>query len=131
MPAMLEITLFAGLACRRAGRDLALPPARRARALLAYLALRSGAAVRRDYLAYTLWPDSSEQQARTNLRGALFDLTRGIPDLATALRTSRQTISLLSDACLVDVAEFERLASPAGGPDGPVSPEDLAKLARK
>ncbi|MGH4006252.1 MAG: hypothetical protein ACRDSO_19365, partial [Pseudonocardiaceae bacterium] len=51
--------------------DLMTPRLQR---LLARLALAPGAGLRRDRLAYELWPDSSERQARTNLRKLLHDL---------------------------------------------------------
>jgi DNA-binding SARP family transcriptional activator len=44
------------------------------RALLAYLAVESGRAQRREALAALLWPDSPETAARTNLRQALYRL---------------------------------------------------------
>ena len=44
--------------------------------------------MRRDYLAFTLWPDSTEEQARADLRQALFGLTLLKP-LAAALHATR------------------------------------------
>jgi DNA-binding SARP family transcriptional activator len=40
----------------------------RLQVLLAYLVIHGRESVSREHLAFTLWPDSSESQARTNLR---------------------------------------------------------------
>lgn len=50
--------------------------ARKAMALLAYLAMRPGETLTRAHLAGLLWPDSPEEQARTNLRQALSQLRK-------------------------------------------------------
>lgn len=43
-------------------------------AMLAYLALRAGTAQTRRHLAFLFWPDSTEEQAHTNLRKLLHSL---------------------------------------------------------
>lgn len=50
------------------------------RALLAYLAVESGQPHRRESLLGLLWPDSSEEAARRNLRQTLYNLRRAIGD---------------------------------------------------
>ncbi len=107
----LQLSLFGGLECRLDGRSLALPPSSRCRSLIGYLALRQGNPPRRDFLAFTLWPDSSEEQARTNLRRALFDLFAAAPDLRDAVNSNRATLSFSAQQCAVDVEQFERLHS--------------------
>jgi len=61
--------------------ELALPALESARAesLLAYLLLHRDAAQPRQRLAFLLWPDSTEAQARTNLRHVLHTLRRALP----------------------------------------------------
>jgi DNA-binding SARP family transcriptional activator len=49
-----------------------------ARRVLAYLALADGS-VLRGHVAYTLWPDTSEERSRSNLRAALWRL-RSVAD---------------------------------------------------
>lgn len=61
-------------------------------ALFAYLALHPGQTHTRQHLAFTFWPDSSEGQARTNLRKALFYLRQALPHADTFLHTDRHTV---------------------------------------
>ncbi|MBY0234426.1 MAG: hypothetical protein K2W93_05555, partial [Burkholderiaceae bacterium] len=78
--AQAQLRLLGGFELRdAAGRLLALPYDK-VRALLAMLALQSGP-LPRELLAETLWPDSSLDQARANLRRALFDLRRVLGQL--------------------------------------------------
>ncbi len=62
--------------------DTPLPPLESARAesLLAYLLLHSDAPQSRQHLAFLLWPDSTERQARTNLRHLLHTLRHALLD---------------------------------------------------
>ena len=46
----------------------------RLRELLAYLLLHRASPVSRQQLAYLFWPDSTEEQARTNLRLSLIHI---------------------------------------------------------
>jgi DNA-binding SARP family transcriptional activator len=107
----ITITLFGGLACLAHGQPLTLPSSAKARALLGYLALQQGTPQRRDYLAYTLWPDSTEEQARVNLRGALFDLTHAAAQLAPLLPATRATVALVTAGCRVDAQAFGQLVA--------------------
>ncbi|MFZ2175135.1 MAG: AAA family ATPase [Rhodococcus sp. (in: high G+C Gram-positive bacteria)] len=80
----------------------------RAIELLAYLALHAGRAQSRTHLASLLWPDSSEQQARTNLRRELHNV-RNLPGCDTALRTQGPTLTWVdTPSCSVDVRVFQR-----------------------
>ncbi len=60
------------------GRDIKLRK-RKARALLAYLALTDGCQETRERLVGLLWSDSEEDKARSSLRQILHELTRGSP----------------------------------------------------
>ena len=71
-------------------------PYDKVRALLAMLVLQTGP-LARETLAETLWPDSTLEQARANLRRALFDLRRVLaqlwpdqPDLEPLLSDKKQ-----------------------------------------
>src|ERR687893_302463 len=77
---VLSIRLFGALDLRYGDRLLSPLASARAETLLAYLVLHRDAAQARQHLAFLLWPDSSEAQARTNLRHLLHDLRRGRPD---------------------------------------------------
>lgn len=75
--------------------------------VLAYLATRPGIPVPRAEIAYQLWPDSSDQQARTNLRKTLLMLRRRLPDADALIQVERQQLMWRSDtSCSVDVTQF-------------------------
>jgi WD40 repeat protein/DNA-binding SARP family transcriptional activator/ABC-type branched-subunit amino acid transport system substrate-binding protein len=77
---MLEIRLLGGFELRRDGSPLLLP-SRPAQSLLAYLALSAGTAHRREKLAGLLWPEADDDNARSNLRHALWRIRKTIePD---------------------------------------------------
>ena len=74
-------------------------------ALLVYLACQDRP-LGRDELAELLWPDRTQEQARMNLRGAIYRL-RGQID--PYLLTSRQTLALRPNANIdLDARQFER-----------------------
>lgn len=82
----------------------------RAQSLLAYLVLHSDALQDRSHLAFLLWPDSSEAQAHTNLRKALFHLRQALPELSQFLESGKHSIQWLTpeDApWTLDVRSFE------------------------
>src|SRR3954447_1873356 len=72
----------------------ALPPLESARAesLLAYLLLHRDAPQPRQRLAFVLWPDSTESQARTNLRHLLHHLRHALPDSDRYLDVTPRTL---------------------------------------
>src|SRR4051794_463303 len=88
----LRIRLLGGFEIRDA--DIPLPPLESARAesLLAYLILHRDAPQSRERLAFLLWPDSTESQARTNLRHVLHNLRRGLPEVDLFLEITPRTI---------------------------------------
>lgn len=80
----------------------------RAQSLLAYLALHRREPQARQQLAFRFWPDSSETQARTNLRKQLLYLRQTLPDAASFLRMDRHTVQLDPAAAIqVDVTAFK------------------------
>ncbi|HTM51046.1 MAG TPA: AAA family ATPase [Bryobacteraceae bacterium] len=81
---------------------------KRLQSLLAYLLLHGAAPQSREQIAFSLWPESSEPQARTNLRQLLHHLRRALPADCYFLRAEGQTVHWRPDpACAVDVFEFE------------------------
>ena len=89
------------------GRDVVLA-ARKARALLAYLALRPNQTVPRETLIGMFWGDYREKQARANLRQTLSTLRRNLGEAAnTALITSHEDLCLASTQVWVDVKALE------------------------
>ena len=75
---MLQLRLLGTFEVRLDGNPIALTSTR-AQTLLAYLALRHDTPQRRDRVAFQLWPDSTDRQARTNLRHVLHTLRAGVP----------------------------------------------------
>lgn len=76
----LEIRLFGELDLRPGETSLPRLESARAESLLAYLLFHREAAQPRQRLAFLLWPDSTEPQARTNLRHVLHNLRRALPN---------------------------------------------------
>src|SRR4051794_41681127 len=102
--------------------ETSLPPLEsgRSESLLAYLLLHRDAAQPRQRLAFLLWPDSSEAQARTNLRHVLHKLRRALPDADRFLEVTPRTLGWRSDAPYwLDVASFDVALARAEG-EGPV-----------
>ncbi len=110
---VLEIALLGEQRVALAGSLVALRSPR-AMALLAYLAIHRGAPQRRDYLAGLFWPDSTNGQARTNLRRELHLLRSCIPDADRWLVADGGTLLWRVDGCCrLDVAVFQAAAEAA------------------
>ncbi len=76
--------------------------------LLAYLILNRDKTHTRQQLSFLLWPDSTEAQARTNLRQMIFHLRQDIPRFAEIFQVERRTICWLPDAPMrADLIAFE------------------------
>jgi DNA-binding SARP family transcriptional activator len=76
--------------------------------LLAYLLLHQGQPIPRQQLAFLFWPDSTEEQARTNLRNLWYLLRRALPAADRCLVAKEMAVQWRADApCRLDVAEFE------------------------
>ncbi|MFZ1753424.1 MAG: BTAD domain-containing putative transcriptional regulator [Caldilineaceae bacterium] len=76
---MLTIKLLGQFEIRANGEPLVLPT-RASQTLAAWLLLKPGITHRREHIAGTIWPDSTEKNARGNLRHALWELRQAIPD---------------------------------------------------
>lgn len=74
---MLEVRLLGKFEVRLDGDRIEIP-SRPAQTLLAYLILHAGTQQRHEKLAGLLWPDSTESNARRNLRTALWRLRTAI-----------------------------------------------------
>lgn len=89
----------------------------RAQALLAYLVLHRQAAQARQRIAFHLWPDSTDEQARANLRKELSRLRHALPQSDNYLRVDTKTLQWIANTdFILDVAEFEaavKAAEPA------------------
>lgn len=86
----------------------------RLQSLLAHLVLHRRAPESRRHLAFTLWTDSSESQARTNLRRELHHLRQALPEADRFLAVEMQSIQWRPDASFtLDVADFEQAVTTA------------------
>ena len=88
----------------------------RAESLLAYLVLHRTRPYSRQQLAFLLWPDSTEQQARTNLRHVLYKIRRALPDVEDILEITPRTLRWRTGTRFwLDVAAFEEAVDRADG----------------
>ena len=74
---MLEIRLLGQFDIQHNGLPVEVP-SRSAQSLLAYLLLNTGISHRREKLAGLLWPESSEANARSYLRKALWQVRKSL-----------------------------------------------------
>jgi TolB-like protein/Flp pilus assembly protein TadD len=99
---VLRLTLFGGFSA--AGADGAEIPlkSRKAKALLAYLALPPGKARSREEIMALLWSDRGEAQARASLRQVLTGLRKELgEDAMAALNITDDAVSLDPDKVIV------------------------------
>lgn len=105
------------------GTLLPLPKAKKARMLLAYLALHSPHSASRRLLANTFWDDLDPERGLFNLRQLLAEIRRQAPALSPLLLAEdRQTLALDMKRVVVDVQEFRRLVK--------VAPAEAVELYR-
>jgi DNA-binding SARP family transcriptional activator len=109
----LHLSLLGGFEARLEHGSPLTFRTQKAQALLAYLAVRAGQPHRRDKLAALLWGAMREEQARTSLRQALYDLRKNLGGAAAVLGTEGETVSLDPAALELDVTNFVRLAGEA------------------
>lgn len=107
MPSTLVVRTLGGLSVRLDDVELHFAT-RSLQALFVYLACAPRPLARpiaRDVLAELIWPDRSQEQARTNLRTAVHRLRL---DLDPYLEVTRQSVGVnLAGGAAFDVAEFE------------------------
>lgn len=110
----LTLALTGALSARLDGRILELPPSKKARALLAYLAA-TGRPQRREHLVGLLW--SATEDGREGLRWCLSRLRKALEsDGHEYLVADRDTIALLTDNVDCDIGLLKQVSaiSPAG-----------------
>ena len=84
-------------------------PQARLQALLAYLVLHRHTAQPRRHLAFLFWPDSTEEQAYSNLRKALHALRSLLPEPDRFLQIDARTVQWRSETpAELDVVQFEQ-----------------------
>jgi DNA-binding SARP family transcriptional activator/tetratricopeptide (TPR) repeat protein len=112
----LVVRLLGDLQVRRGASGPAVPiPAKKVRALLAYLALHPGRPLPRDRLTALLWPDVPDAQARQSLRQALVGLRRVLSKTG-ALVIDADAVAVDPSRVDVDVVRFEHLVTDGSRP---------------
>lgn len=104
---MLRVRLFPSLKLQDDGRVIDPPASRRARELLAWLALNPGSHTRAN-VASQFWPDVLDASARASLRTTLHELRRSLGEEASCLVANREAVALGSEGCWVDARDFEQ-----------------------
>jgi len=77
---MLSVSLLGDFCIQHDNAPVTDVDTPRLQSLLAYLILHRDFPQSRAYLAFLFWPDTSESQARTNLRNLLHYLRGALPD---------------------------------------------------
>ena len=110
----LEIQLLGTFRLTYRGQLVRNVLTKRLAALLAYLLIHRQELISRQRLAFLFWPDSSDSQARTNLRRLLHQLREAFPAINDYLYTEATDLSWnLAVPYRLDIAEFERAADQA------------------
>lgn len=105
---LIELKLFAGFQLLNQQGETLSGISRKAKALLAWLALNPDKEYPREKLAGILWPDSNEMQARHSLRQALSSLRKILPSDAKLLQTTKDWILLDGNQIKLDVQHFNQ-----------------------
>ena len=112
VPPALRVELLGGFRVLTDGRVSARPPGARQQQLIAFLVLHARSApVLRQRIAGSLWPESSDAQALTNLRRELHHLRDAWPSLDGLVDAGSRTLAWRPDAgAAVDLVAFEAAA---------------------
>ena len=115
---MLRLELLGGFSARLDGGVPLVLPARKAQALLAFLALPPGRWHSREKLTAFLWGDTPDAQARQAFRQTLSRLRRALPDEARAmLLEGPEGLALEAGAVAVDAVDFASAVTAGGQAD--------------
>ncbi len=125
---LLKIQLLGEFRLEYNGQLLQTVGTQRLQSLLGYLLVHRAAPQLRQRVAFQLWPDSSEAQARTNLRNLLHFLREALPDSDRFLSADSQNLQWRPGAPYsLDVEEFEQAIRK---PDSAECLEQAVKLYR-
>jgi DNA-binding SARP family transcriptional activator len=112
VPPAVRVELLGGFRVLTDGRVSARPPSARQQQLIAFLVLHARSApIPRQRIAGSLWPESSDEQALTNLRRELHHLREAWPRLDALVDASSRTLAWRGEAgAVVDLVAFEAAA---------------------
>src|SRR5215470_2108727 len=106
----LHIRLLGDFSLIYADRQVTSINTMRLQSLLVYLVLHCGVPQQRQHLAFLFWPDTTEAQARNNLRQLLHQLRQAFPAVEHFLSTDTHTVHWHPVTPFhLDVAEFEEV----------------------
>jgi DNA-binding SARP family transcriptional activator len=104
----LRVELFGGFRVLTEGHVSSRLPSTRQQQLIAFLVLHArNAAIPRQRVAGSLWPESSDTQALTNLRRELHHLRDAWPTLEALVDAGSRTLAWSGGGAAVDVVAFE------------------------
>lgn len=116
----LALRLLGSFGCADASGRLLSLTGRRARAILAYLAIDPHHTATRDKLCGLFWADRSEAQARSSLRQCLLELRTALgPTAESVLTTTRSEVALVPGSVRSDVGKH-------AGVNGSIAPSEIA-----
>ena len=121
----LEIRLFGPMTIRKAGQTIAIP-AKKVRALLAYLVQREGVEIARTTLTGLLWGERDEAQARASLRQSLSELRAALGESAEALVANKESVTWRTNGAWIDTKVLE--AASAGLSEDRTALDEAASL---
>jgi DNA-binding SARP family transcriptional activator len=106
-PARLEVRLLGGVEIILDGQRIRTFHSLRLQRFLALIVLRRDPQ-HRSRLAFELWPDSDEPQARTNLRKLLHDFRHSLPDIGEFVEIDNEIVCwIAAGPSVVDVLRFQ------------------------
>ena len=115
----IEIRLLGGFQIARAGESV-IELSSRAQALFANVLIRRTAPHSRQQLADAFWPESTDKQARTNLRHLILLLRRALPQTDDLLDVTSQSLGWKPRIPVwVDLITFEETLAHAPAPGPP------------
>ncbi len=129
-PPRVRIDLLGGFRLRVAGAAPERLPSSRQQQLIAFLVLHArGDALSRQRISGSLWPESTDDQALTNLRRELHHLREGWPAIHALVDAGSRTLAWNAHTDSVDVTAFEAAAE-RGLKDDEASLQGAADLYR-
>ncbi len=129
MEPILQVCLLGSFELRYKGETLNTFHSIRLQSLLAYILLHRRTAISRQQLAGIFWPDTSEAQARTNLRNLIHQLRQAFPACDDFVHSDAYSLEWQSDSPYsLDVGIFENCLAVKNGQ--PVSRELLEQAVQ-
>jgi DNA-binding SARP family transcriptional activator len=113
---VLQVRLLGNLQLQYAGQTLTAISSPRVQTLLAYLILQNSRPVSRQQLAALFWPETSEAQARTNLRNLIHQLRQVLPCFDDFIQVDLHSLCWRKESTyFLDVEAFESCFSVKAG----------------